>query len=114
MKSLVFALLFSFSVPAFADEGKCPKLSPKMLDELTENRGGKLKVIFFASWCSACKDHLLAKTDGPTILVGVFDKRERLEEVVQSLKLKTECYTDDGVADALGIKSLPAERVYTR
>jgi thiol-disulfide isomerase/thioredoxin len=113
MKTLLLLLAFAFASPVFADEGKCPRMNPKMLDEITANRGGKLKIVFFASWCSACKDHLVAKPEGPTILLGVFDKRERLEEVVQTLNLQTECYTDDGVAEMLGVKSLPAEQLYT-
>lgn len=112
MKALFIALLLSAASPARADEGKCPRITPKMLDELTANRGGKLKVVFFASWCSACKPHLTETPVGPTILVGAFDKRERLEQVIQALGVKTECYTDDGVADALGINALPATVSY--
>lgn len=112
MKSLFLVLSLLVTAPAIADEGKCPRMTPSMLDEITANRGGKVKVIFFASWCSACKDELTAKPMGPTILIGAFDKRERLEEVVQTLGVKTECYTDDGVAEFLGIKSLPASVAY--
>ena len=112
MKAIILTMLLGLAAPAFADEGKCPRIDPKMLDELTANRGGKVKLVFFASWCAACKEHLTAKPQGPTLLVGVFDKRERLEEVVQALGVKTECYTDDGVADALGVSALPATRDY--
>ncbi len=107
MKALLTALILTSAPLAFADEGKCPRLNPAMLDEITANRGGKVKIVFFASWCAACKEHLTEKTTGPTILVGAFDKRERLEEVIQVLGVKTECYTDDGVADALGVNALP-------
>ncbi len=112
MKALVISLLLGVATPALADEGKCPRINPKMLDELTANRGGNVTLVFFASWCAACKEHLTETPRGPTLLIGVFDKRERLEEVVQTLGVKTECYTDDGVADELGVSALPAKRSY--
>jgi len=92
------------SVPAAA---QCPRLAPKDLPALATARGGQLELVFFASWCTACKAHLTAHHSGHTVLIGSFDKAERLEQVIRVLKPNAPCYLDDGITAALGIASLP-------
>jgi len=85
----------------------CPRLAPKDLPALAAAHGGQLELVFFASWCTACKPHLTARHNGHTVLVGSFDKAERLEQVIHVLKPDAPCYLDNGITTALGVASLP-------
>lgn len=109
MRSWLIALAL-MATPAL---GACPPLDKAGLDKLASGRKAPLDVIFFASWCSSCKDHLAAKHGENTVLIGVFDKKERIEATVASLGVKTACYFDEGgITDALKIKSLPMQIRY--
>jgi hypothetical protein len=72
------------------------------------------KVIFFASWCSSCKDHLLSKHPEGTILVATFDERTAAETVINKLNISIPCFSDDGIASHYKIDSLPAEITVSR
>jgi hypothetical protein len=85
----------------------CPPLTPAGLAAEAHARGGEVTLVFFASWCASCKEHLTAKHDWRTLLIGSFDKPERLTEVVTALKPDAPCFTDAGIAAALGVSALP-------
>lgn len=91
----------------------CAPLRPEGLAELAKARGGQVKLVFFSSWCVACKGSLeAAQTDKDAVVVGSFDKRERLEEIIGALQIKAPCFVDEGVTERLGVSSLPASVVW--
>lgn len=97
------------SATAAAD---CESLAPAGLDTLAAKKGGELELIFFASWCWSCREHLTQKHGPNTILIGAFDKKERLEATLKALGVTTPCFADDGVADALGVSELPKVMIF--
>lgn len=110
MKALFASLFFVAFLPlnALAD---CPKLSLAQLKELTATKGAK-HLVFFSTWCSSCKEHLLKEDKPGTIFIAAFDTPERASAVIQKLNIKQPCYFDDGLTNYFGIKVVPAERVY--
>lgn len=108
----VFVLLFYSFAPAQAFSQTCMPLTPSGLAKLIETqRERTLQVVFFSSWCSDCAAHLKALKNTNEILIGAFDKRERIEKVVGKLGLKNPCYMDSGITARLGIKVVPASRL---
>ncbi len=99
--------LFLLLAAASTARADCPDLDPPALAALARAKGAPLELVFFASWCAACKEHLTAAHGPGTILIGAFDKRERIEAVAAALAVKSPCYVDRGVAEALGVVSLP-------
>lgn len=91
----------------------CPELDPAGLAALARDRGGEVEVVFFASWCAACKEHLTAAHGERTIVVGAFDKRERIDAVATALGLERRCYFDKGLAEQLKVAKLPATIKFT-
>lgn len=100
-----------------AAEGACPKLDEAGLAALSksqDNEGKPIKVVFFASWCAACKEPLAAAKEPGTIVVGAFDTAERIDAVATALGLEGRCYRDDGLTKALGVTGLPATRLWPK
>jgi hypothetical protein len=91
----------------------CPPLTPDELPRRAKERGAPLEIVFFASWCSACKEHLTAAHGARTLVVGTFDKPARIEAVATGLGVKAACFTDAGVAASLGVSSLPKIVLWT-
>jgi len=107
-------LLFSAFTSAQAFGKTCTPLTPSGLAKLIETqRDRTLQVVFFSSWCSDCAVHLKSLKNTDEILIGAFDKRERIEKVVGKLGLKNPCYMDSGITARLGIKVVPASRLLT-
>lgn len=106
----LFALILSLiPVKSYA---ACTELSPALLDEIVKKEGEK-KLVFFSSWCSTCKDHLRPDAPQNTMFIGVFDKVERAQSALNKFVPGRKCYFDSGVAKKLGVKVVPAERVYS-
>lgn len=112
MRWLLKALpLICCMVSVSADGGECSPLTPAALAERLQNEPSKsLAVVFFSAWCSDCAVHLKSLKNANTLLIGAFDKKERVEKIVQKLGLKNPCFTDAGVAARLGVKVVPATR----
>ena len=85
----------------------CEPLTPAGLANVAHAHGGELELIFFSSWCTSCRSHLTATHSAETILIGTFDKKERLDDVIATLAVKTPCFFDQGIADFLGVNQLP-------
>jgi hypothetical protein len=67
------------------------------------------EAVAFASWCSSCKDKILAAIDRERefVLISVFDEPSDSERVLTKLGVRSECVYGDGLAKALGINALP-------
>lgn len=102
--ALLTAIVFIFSSAA---QAACKDLTMADLPRIARERGSPLELVFFATWCSACKEHLTKKHGTNALFVGSFDKRERIEAVAEALKLQGPCFFDQGVSEALGVVSLP-------
>lgn len=111
MKSIILTglalLMLAPSAFSMSSQPKheCKKLTPTSMDQLAD--GKKVHVIFFASWCPGCRDHLLMKHKEPTIMVNVWDKPGRGAEALKFTKVDTSkfpCFIDDKEILAKGLK----------
>lgn len=118
--SIFFLSILSFSLSqfGFAQVGTvasldCPPITVAELKKLvSQSPTQRLRLVFFSSWCSDCAGHLKKiKPSDSLVVIGAFDKRERIEKVVTHLKLSQPCYTDAGVGKLLKVTVVPAERV---
>lgn len=105
MKIILAIAVLIQAVVATAGE-ICPPLN---YDELMRNLKDKSEthLVFFASWCSGCKEHLVHATPKKSILIATFDEPASAEKVVNKLGLSSPCYLDRGISDRLNVKSLP-------
>lgn len=102
--SLALAAVLAGS-PAYGMKHECKQLSKTALDHIAD--GKKVHVIFFASWCPGCRDHLQQKHKEPTIVVNVWDKPDRAVEALKFTKVDTAkfpCFFDDKEILAKGLK----------
>ena len=92
----------------------CPPSDFKALQRLADKVKEPLNVVFFASWCPACKEHLLAADPKNSVAVLVFDEQARGEEALEYLGLDSmTCLFDNGeITKALGVSSLPMEKKF--
>jgi thiol-disulfide isomerase/thioredoxin len=72
------------------------------------------KLVFFASWCPACKTHLEDfRTSGEykdIIFIAAFDERSRAEEAINYLKLtNAHCFFDEKklISKGLNVEGVP-------
>lgn len=70
---------------------------------------GPATLVFFATWCPACRDSLAAGRTDDVILVGTLDERDRLERAYAQLGIGRGCLLDeDGrLLRLLGGKDVP-------
>ena len=87
---------------------RCPAMESEELARYAASSGAT-RIIFFASWCSSCREHLKSAGKGD-ILVGVFDEVDRLERLAGKLNADVPCVRGDGIAKSYGVTSLPAVR----
>ena len=64
-------------------------------------------VVFFASWCGACREDLERANDGKTLVIAAFDEADAAEKTLTALGVKAPCLLDDGIATKLGVTALP-------
>lgn len=73
---------------------------------------GDVELVFFASWCASCKDHLLESHGKNVVFIAAFDEQKRAEKVLDSFQVTGRCFTVDNTADALSVRALPAKVIY--
>ena len=91
---------------------ECPEIDLAGLNKRMAGKG-EIKILFFASWCGSCIDHLKKPQDEKTIFVAVFDEKIEAEKVLEAFKVKNDCFTSETLADELKVRELPAERRIT-
>jgi len=92
--------------PARAD---CPPLTRSGLDAYLKQHG-PTEVHFFASWCVECARHIRDSKSQGSVFIATFDERPSAEKAFAKLGGKAPCFTDDGIAEALGVKAVPSVR----
>ena len=89
----------------------CSKVDKESFLKVIKAKGIK-RLVFFASWCSSCAQHLdQHRLDAAW--VASFDSQERAEAVLAHMKKSghtPECFwdSDDSIAKHFEVKSLPA------
>ncbi|MGE0174946.1 MAG: TlpA family protein disulfide reductase [Oligoflexales bacterium] len=107
-KNIFLTLLIVLNTKVYA--ASCPRVSFEQLKAATRDLG-KVKLVFFASWCVSCKPHLLEPHDKKTVFVAAFDEEQRAEKVLKAFSVEGLCFTSDDTAQKLGVTALPATRV---
>lgn len=87
----------------------CPKINPEDFQKALADHDAE-EVVFFASWCIACKDHIQRAGD-KTVFVAVFDDGEKAGKAFAAVGGKGSCYFDASgeIAKQYGVTGLPAK-----
>ena len=73
---------------------------------------GEVELVFFASWCASCKEHLTETHAKNVVFIAAFDEQKRAEKVLDSFQVTSRCFTSDDSASTLSVRSLPAKLKY--
>ena len=111
----LFTLQFTLTLGSFCGEGRADhQASHKTCDAGGMSRLTKMiaerhptKLIFFASWCPSCREHLLESNPGKDILIATFDEKEQAEKALTALKISAPCLLDDGISKELKVIDVP-------
>lgn len=106
--TLVWNLLSASSALACAPMDKS-QLQQRLIEKPAE------QLVFFASWCSSCKEHMREDWAAKSYFLAVFDEQAAAEKAFRAFvgeKNLDRCIWDkDGsIAAFYGVKSLPALR----
>ena len=104
IKRLLFFLGLVFSYSALSMD--CKEADWKLVNELQKGKGAT-DVVFFASWCSSCKEHLKKEYKENVIFISLFDEKKDSERVLKHFKPNATCYFSVEIEKELKIKSLP-------
>lgn len=106
--SLVASVVFLTNKLSASSSGSCAYVDVSDWDARKQQWMGR-EIIGFASWCSSCKDKLLATKAEPSkyIFMSVFEDPGQSAEALARLGLASSCIYGDKLARKLGIKSLP-------
>jgi hypothetical protein len=107
MKVWAVSMYLTLAGTAFGNVS-CPPLNRDGLAQILAKRPVR-KLIFFASWCGECRSHLLTSDPSADILIAAFDEQSTAEQVVSRLKIKTPCYSDQGLTAHFHVRSVPFE-----
>ena len=113
MSLILLALVTFWSAQLAAGEmtTKCQIISIKSWTELASRWRGR-ELIAIASWCSACRQKIIAARATPedVIFLSVFEDPITSEAALARLKITAPCIASEDLAAALGVKSLPWSR----
>ena len=109
IKAFVFSGAALLSQLAFSLECKEAKWS-----EVKEWQKGKgpTELVFFASWCSSCKDSITKSYSTPVVFISVFDEKSDSERVLSHFVQNATCYFSKDIEKNFGIKALPKSLKY--
>ena len=109
IKVLIFWGAFLLCQVAFSLECKEAKWS-----EVKEWQKGKgtTELIFFASWCSSCKESITKSYSTPVIFISVFDEKSDSERVLSHFLENATCYFSKDIEKNFGVKVLPKSLKY--
>jgi len=107
--SLVYTLTFASSFSQTAEAAaSCPEATFDQIKSAMAG-SGDVELVFFASWCASCKEHLTEKHAKNVVFIAAFDEQKRAEKVLDSFQVTSRCFTSDDTASALSVRSLPAK-----
>lgn len=91
----------------------CPPADVKTLDQAIKEYSPK-KIIFFASWCKNCKEHLMKANISSSIFVAAFDEQSRAEKVMNTFfkdndQVKCLWDVEKTIVKKYNVKGLPFE-----
>ena len=109
---LTFLIAANLNIALFASP-HCPSADVKALDHAVKKYTPK-KIIFFASWCKNCKEHLTKENLSSSIFVAAFDEKDRAEKVMNAFFKDTDhvvCLwdADQTIVKKYKVKGLPFE-----
>ena len=110
IKRFILLLGLVFSSSALSME--CKEADWKLVKELQKGKG-PTDVVFFASWCSSCKEHLKTDYKENVIFISLFDEKIASERVLKHFKPNATCYFSVEIEKELKIKSLPKTIKFT-
>ena len=108
---LISKILIGLLVSSHAFSNECKEASWSNIKEWQKGKGST-EVVFFASWCSSCKDHLRQDFKGNVIFISIFDERSDSERVLNFFKPSATCYFSKEIDKELKIKSLPKTLIF--
>ncbi len=87
----------------------CPVTTAADFKKAIADKGAS-EIVFFASWCLACKEHI-QKAGDKTVFVAVFDDEEKAEKAFTAVGGKDSCYFDKSgdIAKQYDVTGLPAK-----
>jgi hypothetical protein len=105
MNQLLKALICFFA-SSHALSYECKEASWSNIKDWQKGKGST-DVVFFASWCSSCKDQLKKDHKGNVIFISIFDEKSDSERVLNFFRPEATCYFSKEIEKELKIKSLP-------
>ena len=107
--SLAFAcFLATFGSLGAAETPGCKKMDLKSWQAASREWQGR-ELVAFASWCSSCKDNVMAAKARPDrfVLLAAFDEPEQAEAALRRLGVSAPCVAGDEIVTKFGVTSLP-------
>lgn len=115
--TLALTTALSISAPFFCGVSRASHVNPLASPHCEAGGMNRLKkiaaeghttsVIFFASWCPSCREHLEHSNPEKDLLIATFDEKNQAERALAALKISTPCLLDDGIAKELKILDVP-------
>jgi thiol-disulfide isomerase/thioredoxin len=107
-KILICAFIL-FGSGAFALE--CKEATWSELKESQKDKGST-ELVFFASWCSSCKESLSKTYATPVLFISVFDEKADSERVLKHFVKDATCYFSKDIDKHFKVKTLPMSLKY--
>ncbi len=117
MNTVKFNMGVFFLALAMASQaiGECQEMT---LAALKAQKETPIQLVFFASWCLSCKDHLEAlKSAKNTYFIASYDRKDKAEDVLKFLNMeKVPCIYDKGntFSEYFGVNELPAIKTLSK
>lgn len=109
IKKSLFCVAFFFCNRAFSLE--CKEATWSELKEWQKGKG-QTELVFFASWCSSCKESLSKTYSNPVLFISVFDEKADSERVLKHFVKDATCYFSKDINKHFGVKALPMTLKY--
>jgi hypothetical protein len=104
---VVTGIVLALALVSAPGAARCPEIDHDALTALMPAQA-VTPVVFFATWCAPCREHLLRDLPADAWVLGVFDERERVEQALTQLKIDRPCYMATDTAARLRLRHLPA------
>jgi len=108
----IITMLWAATGRADSAASFCRSANHQELVQLVQETG-RNQLIFFASWCSSCRDHIIESDAKQVIYVVAYDDPAPATAALQALQPGADlCLIDHdySIRKALKVRSLPAKR----